>query len=396
MTDEATLALGRDAMRALLGVDALYRAESGDGDGLAVLNMDTEGRHPAEGFAGYEAARARFRTLREEAAALPAIDRRRYYDRLCHSTLAFIRWRMVGLPFERQLTDFLHVPARPASGAELDTLRDDIHGLLGAMGYDGDLAARCHAWEERNRVEPEAVAETLTALLDEAWTRTEERLLPIPAPRSDGMRVRTVSGVAYNARCDYAGRTIELNTDPVLTRQALKHLAVHEGCPGHYVQFKLRETWARSGEAAADVLLSVVNTAGSSVFEGIADAGTAMVGWVESDDDRLQALLNRYRAGLGTQAAWRLHALGTPEPEVGDWLRARALVGGEGWVENRMRFIAAPARAVLIWSYWWGEASVAPAWARVAEEDRPAFLRFLHGRMHAPDTVGMFVGEHRA
>ncbi len=391
--DEPTLAFGKEAIRALLGVDALYRAESEDGEGLAVLNMDREGAFPAESLVSYEAARERFRSLREQAAGLAEPDRRRYYDRLCGSTLAFIRWRRVGLPFEVQLTDFLHVPARPASAGELDRLRDDINALLGAMGYQGDLARRCRAWEERNRVEPEAVAGTLEALLDEAWTRTEERLLPIPAPRSDGMRVRTVSGAHYNARCDYLARTIEVNTDPVLTRPALKHLAVHEGCPGHYVQFKLRETWARDGTAAADVLLSVVNTAGSSVFEGIADAGTVMIDWVESDDDRLHGLLNRYRAGLGTQAAWRLHALGLPAPAVTDWLRDRALVGGDGWVENRMRFIAAPARAVLIWSYWWGEASVAPTWARVDEGARAEFLRFLYGRMHAPDTVGMFAGR---
>lgn len=388
--DDATLAFGAAATGALLGVDALYRAESGDGEGLAVLNMDREGTFPAEATASYEEAHTRFRALRREAAGLQEADRRRYYDRFCHSTLAFIRWRMMGLSFERQLTDSLHVPARPASAGELDRLRDDLNALLGTMGYQGDLATRCRVWEERNRVGPEAVAETLEDLLDEAWTRTEERLLPIPADRSDGMRVGTVSGVPYNARCDYHARTIEVNTDPVLTRPALKHLAVHEGCPGHYVQFKLRETWAREGTAAPDVLLSVVNTASSSVFEGIADTGTVMIDWVESDDDRVQSLLNRYRAGLGTQAAWRLHALGTPAAGVTDWLRAHALVGGDGWVDNRMRFIEAPARAVLIWSYWWGEASVAPTWTRVGEAARPDFLRFLYGRMHAPDTVGMF------
>jgi hypothetical protein len=390
MTDPRTLAFGREAAAALLGVDALYRAESGDGDGLVVLNMDGEGRIEPDRFEGYEAARARFAELRRVTDGLPEPDRRRYYDRLCHSTLAFIRWRTEGLPFEAQLADFLHVPARPASRRELDSLRDDMHGLLGTMGHGGDLAARCRAWEERNRVDPSAVAPLLEELLDEAWTRTEDRVVAIPAPRSDGMRVATVSGVPYNARCDYLRRTIELNTDPVLTRPALKHLAVHEGCPGHYVQFKLRETMARAGEAADDVLLSVVNTASSSVFEGIADAGMEAAGWLESDDDRLQALMNRYRAGIGTVAAWSLHAEGRPAGEVTDRLRALALVGGDGWVENRMRFIAAPSRAVLIWSYWWGEASVAPAWAGIGAGDRPAFVRFLYGRMHSTDTVGMF------
>lgn len=390
MLSEATLAYGREAIAALLGVDALYRAESGDEAGLAVLNMDVEGRYAPEPFEDYAAARARLEALRLHAGGLPEPDRRVYYDRLCRSTLAFARWRERGLPFERQLADFLHVPASPASGAELDALRLDLRALLDGMGYGGDLRAQCAAWEERNRVPPEDVPGVLASLLEEAWDRTEERLVRIPAPRSDGMRVRAVSGAAFNARCDYPGRTIDLNTDPTLTLPALKHLAVHEGCPGHYVQFKLREALEREGSAPADVLLSVVNTASSSVFEGIADAGVEMLDWVDSDDDRVQALVNRYRAGIGTVAAWKLHAAGEPEAAVADWLREASLVGGDGWVDNRMRFIAAPARGALIWSYWWGERVVAPAWRGVPPERREDFLRFLYGRMHCNESVGMF------
>lgn len=387
---DATLALGERVMTALLGVDALYRAESGDGDGLAVLNMDTEGRYAPDAYGGYEDAAASFREIRRDAAALPEEDRRVYYDQLCHSTLAFIRWRSGGLTFRQQLADFLHVPAVPACEEELDVLRAEMRRLLDATGLRGTLAEQCQAWEERNRVAPEDVPHVLGDFLHQAWGRTEEAIVSIPAAFSDGMEVATVRGVAYNARCDYGARTIELNVDPILTRPGLKHLAVHEGYPGHYVQFKLRETWAREGTAPADVLLSVVNSASSSVFEGIADAGMAAAGWVDATDDRLQGLLNRYRAGIGTVAAWRLHAEGHPEGEVDAWLRANALVGGDGWVENRMRFIAAPARAVLIWSYWWGEPTVARAWDRVPPERRADFVRWLYGRMHSNDTVGMF------
>jgi hypothetical protein len=387
---DATLALGRRAIAGLLGVDGLYRAESSDGDGLAVLNMDVEGAHRPEAFATYREAAAFFCELSADAASLPEADRRRYYAQLAASTLAFVEWRTRGLPFRAQLEGFLHVPPAPASEEELDALRSAMRALLDRMGYPGGLAEQCRAWEERNRVLPQDVSGVLGELLDRAWELTEERLAPIPAPRSDGMKVLEVTGVAYNARCDYLRRTIELNVDPVLTRPALKHLAVHEGYPGHYVQFKLRETWAREGTAPADVLLSVVNTASSSSFEGIADAGMEAIGWVDSDDDRFHALMSRYRAGIGTAAAWLLHAEGRPEQEVAGWLRARSLVGGEGWVQNRMRFIAAPARSALIWSYWCGEASVAPVWRRVPAGRRGDFVRWLYGRMHSNETVRMF------
>ena len=387
---DRTLDFGREITTAILGVDSLYREESGDETGLAVLNMDTEGEFGPEPFRGYAEATERWTELRRRAAELPEPDRRTYYDQLAHSTLAFMRWRSGGLTFEAQLGDFLHVPVGPVPDAEVDALRSGIRSLLEGMGYHGDLTAQCAAWEERHRVPPEAVEEVSRELMDEAWVRTNERVVEIPADRSDGMQVQAVTGVPFNARCNYSIRRVELNVEPTLTRPALRHLAVHEGYPGHYVQFKLRETWYRDGTAPADNLLSVVNTASSSVFEGIADTGLAMIGWDESDDDRVQSLMNRYRSAIGTGAAWRLHALGWSREQATDWLRGQALTGGEGWVTNRMAFVAAPSRAVLIWSYWWGEPAVTAAWDAAPEDRRDDFVRFLYGRMHSNRTVEMF------
>ena len=194
----------------------------------------------------------------------------------------------------------------------------------------------------------------------------------------------------FNARCDYKHRTVELNIDPVLTRQSLKHLAAHEAYPGHYVQFKLREVLYREGKAAADGLLSVVNTASSSPFEGIADNGLRVIDWLDSADDQFYWVMSRYRTGIATAAAWRLHAEQWPRLQVVEWLKGRALIGGDGWAENRMGFISAPHRSALIWSYWHGEASVTPVWERTPKARRGALLDYLYGRMHSVDTVGMF------
>ena len=385
-----TLRFGRDLTTALLGVDAFYRRESGDEDGRVVVTLDEAGKFRPDPFDSYEDARHLFADLRARAVSLPEPDRRTYYDQVCHSTLAFITWRSSGLPFRAQLADFLHVPPAPASDAELGQLKAEMRTLLTRLGYPGDLAAQCAAWEERHRVPAADVPGVLAALMLEAWDRTEKRLLPIPAPKSDGMKIVAVSGVAFNARCNYLHRQVEINTDPILTKPGLKHLAVHEGYPGHYVQFTLRHQRYLDGTAPADGLLSVVNTASSSVFEGIADHGMVMLDWIDSDDDRLLSLMTRYRSGIGTGAAWRLHALGESAAPVTDWLRSVALTGGEGWIANRMSFIEAPARAVLIWSYWWGEPTVAAAWNRVPPPRRAEFVEFLYGRMHSNTSVGMF------
>ncbi|MGL4647854.1 MAG: hypothetical protein ACRC1H_00495 [Caldilineaceae bacterium] len=389
MLSDATLVYGERAARALLGVDALYRRESGDEDGLVVLDMSNGALQPVP-YTDYADATAAWQELDSAAAALPEADRRLYYHQLSGSTLAFIRWRSQGLGLADQLAQFLHVPAAPVSDTELDAMRSDLRRLLTSMGFAGDLAAQCSAWEAGVRVPPDEVAPTLQTLFDEAWDRTQQ-VLPIPAPKADGMQVEGVRGVAFNARCNYLARKVELNIDPVLTRPGLKHLALHECYPGHYVQFKLREVWYHEGRAPADGLLSVVNTASSSPFEGIADHGIFLLDWVDGDDDRVQHLLSRYRSAIGTVAAWKLHALGDSDATVRAWLAQQSLVGGAGWVDNRMRFIAAPARAVLIWSYWHGQPAVTAAYDAVPSDRRAAYLEFLYGRMHSVQTVAMFV-----
>ncbi len=382
-----TLAYGERVAAALLGLDALYRAESGDEDGLVVLDMSGGALKPAP-YVDYAEARHAWQALEADAAALPEADRRMYYQQLAGSSLAFIQWRTSGLSLADQLRGFLHVPSAPVSEDELAGLRAELGDLLTRMGFAGDLATQCQAWQESVLVPPDAVATVLQGLFDEAWERTN-RILPIPADKSDGMQVATVRGVAFNARCNYLERKVELNVDPVLTYPALKHLALHECYPGHYVQFKLREVWYHEGRAPADGLLSVVNTASSSPFEGIADNGIFLLDWFDNDDDRVQHILSRYRSAIGTVAAWKLHALNEADAEVRAWLAAASLGGGSGWVDNRMRFIAASGRAVLIWSYWWGQ-TVNDAYLAVPAARRADYLEFLYGRMHSPQTVAMF------
>ena len=390
MLSKETIEYSKRLTPVILAVDALYTAETGETDGLVVQKLKTAENYRPAPFKTYAKAREVLVELKAEAARLPESDRRVYYEQMCHSLLAFATWRENGLPFTEQLKQFIHIPAQPASDTELDKLRGKMRELLIQMGYTGDLAAQCAAWEERQKVPVDEVTGVLEAFMDEAWDRAEKYLFKIPAEKSDRMRVIPVTGVHFNAMCNYSERRIHLNVDPVLTRPGLKHLTVHEGIPGHYLQFKMREIGLLEGTGAADSSLSVVNTAGASVFEGIADNGLRMLNWFDSDDDRLQGAMNCYRAGIGTGAAWRMHALGWSKEKVTDWLRSQCLVGGEGWIANRMSFISAPARAVLIWSYWWGEAVVRPVWEKVPAAHRAEFLQFLYDRVHSNDSIAMF------
>ena len=179
-----TLDFGREVTRAILGVDSLYRAESGDETGLAVLNMDTEGAFSPEPFGSYEDAADRWRGLGEAASGLTEADRRTYYAQLADATQAFIRWRREGLDFETQLGSFLQMPAEPVPDQTLDTIRSELRGLLGTMGYHGDLVTQAAAWEDRNRVPADEVEEVSRELMHEAWRLTNERVVEIPADES--------------------------------------------------------------------------------------------------------------------------------------------------------------------------------------------------------------------
>lgn len=229
---QPTLALGRRVCSALLGVDALARKDGAD-YALAVVNMDLGKEFAPEPFSGWAAARSCWQQIKIDAAELPELDRRTYYDDLCHSTLCFIAWRSDGISFQEQLAGFLHCRAQPATESELQTIKNQMYELLGRLGHRGDLADRCSAWEKSCSVPAEEVAAVLAKLMDEAWQRSNDDLLPggIPAARSDAMQIKTVRGVPFNARCGYLERIIELNVDPVLTLPSLKHLAVHEACP---------------------------------------------------------------------------------------------------------------------------------------------------------------------
>jgi hypothetical protein len=397
MLSDQTIAFGESFTGALLGLDALYAAEqqkpetSGESDieRLVVLNLSTT--HQPQPYASYDEAIAQFSALALEAQALPEPDRRVYYREAAGSAIAFAEWRLHGLPFSAQIRRFLHVPPEPASEQALDTLRRELRSLLNELGYSGDLEAQCAAWESRHRVPRDEIVATLESLLDEAWDRTAE-LIDIPAEKADYMRVTPISGVPFNAQCDFASRQIRLNIDPILTVPSLRHLAVHEGCPGHYLQFKRRQASYLAGESPADGLLSVVNTASSSPFEGIADYGLTVIDWDRDLDGKLASVLARHRSGIATRAAWRLHEQQWDPTQVRDELRRDALVGGEGWVDNRMRFISRPDRSALIWSYWQGEPNVAAPWqtAVSAGADWAAWISFVYDRMHSINSLAMF------
>jgi hypothetical protein len=384
---DQSLAFGERLASATLGIDALYRAEpGGDGDreGLAVLNMGWDKVTP---FADYRQAREHLAELAQGTFRLPEPDRRVYMLQACLSLDAFCAFRQGELPsLMAQVGLFLHVDNAPASEAELDALCARLHTLFTGMGYTGDLAEQARRWEEKNRVPADEVAGEMNRLILLARERCG-RILELPEAE---YRCETQRGGAFSARSEYDRLCVLVNIEPTYTYPALKHLVCHEVYPGHYLQFSHRKTLYQRGLASADGLLSVVNHASSATFEGIADMGIHFLDWVESDDDRAYALLSTLRSASGTVSAYQMHTLGWGRERMLTWLRPYALVGGEGWLNSRMRFVEDPARAALIWSYWRGDQAVERVCRGVEQRNMPRFFETIYGRLHTPASLQLF------
>ncbi len=385
---DQTIAFSVRVARATMGVDALYRKETGLTDlhdGLVVLNMS--GVRP-EAYENYQAAQAHLAELAQAALALPEPDRRLYYAQACTSLWSFCQWRRGGLDaMDSQIGTFLHVDPAPAAQAELDAYQAELYRMLGEAGYDGDLKQRIDAWEQKNLAPADEVQGRMDELMAEARQRTGEIL---PLPEGDEYHCETVASGPFNASSDYGNRRVIINTAPVLTVQKLKHLVCHEVYPGHFMQFTLRRQAWEQGTGGLDGTLSVCNHSSSSTFEGIADCGIRFLDWDEGVDDRISALISVIQSALGTAASYRMHTLGWESGRVEDFLRQNAPGGGQGWVDNRMRFISDPARSALIWSYWRGDGGVFPVWERVEKNDRPRFYTYIYNRLHTVQSLQLF------
>ena len=390
MLSDKTLRHGEELCAVTLGVDKLYRKDIGEEStkalqGLAVLNM---GKVPAKEFSDYSQARQSLSELAKNALSLPEEDRRLYYTQASISLDSFCASRMGLLPsLSSQIGMFLHVNPAPVSDAEIDRFKQEIRSMLTSMGYSGNLAEQCDKWEEKNRVPADEVKGVMEELMAEARERTGEIL---ELPENDYYSVVTEKGCPFNAASYYEKRHVVINIDPILTRQGLKHLVCHECYPGHFMQFSLRQRLYEKGLAAADGLLSVCNHSSSATFEGIGDVSLEFINWIQDDDDRVMQLLSEFKAALGTAASYRLHELKMPASEVENWLRSHALVGGEGWVANRMGFISDLSRSALIWSYWRGDQGVFDVWRRVDKNDRPRFFNYIYDRLHTVQSMQLF------
>ncbi len=376
--------------QATLGMDQLYRAQKG-GSGV----LDREGLVPViltdllpTKFADWDEADAHLLDLANQVTRVNDAMRRDYLVEMIESLHGLVATsRGDAQTYLERVEQCLRVSAKPVSLEAMDHYRGEIDRLLRKLGYtQGTLDGRVTRWESDNQVPRDQVENVLRGLLIEARRRTEEKMFALPDIPFEPVGV---SGVPFSAYCDYLGRQLRVNVDMRYTRSALKHLACHEGYPGHLVHLAVREERTKSGAMPIDAALVVTNSASSAIFEGIGENGIYFLDWIESPEDELAMTLNRLRSSARMNAALMIHHESKPLEQVKAYLQETCFAT-PAWVESRIAFLTHSLRAPFIFAYWCGDMGVDHVWQRVKPNHRQAFFQHLYYHMHTTMTLAKY------
>lgn len=383
MIGEREWQFGQSLVQLILGVNELYlslmpaETEGLAREGYVAINLSRLDPFP---MASYAAAQARTDELRRELANLDlAENRRQYFSDYLTSIDCFCRWRDTNdVAYPELVHSLMGIPGDPP---ELEPLADATDALLRDAGFSGDMFEMMGGFRRSRQVDPEKVVQSLTDYMVEARAWVVEHMFPLP----DDFQFTVVGerGVAYNAYCAYVDRAVQINLDIPFTHEDLKHLACHEAYPGHSTQMQRHEQLVAANEMTEDGLLVVTDTPTTPLFEGIGEIGLTLLGWDQSQPERINRALGRLNSAVGCWAGY-LFAQGRHQEGMDLMLR----YGGEEWTTARARLLSMPIRLPFIYAYFYGDRLVHGVLERTA--DRGVFLTYLYALNHSPASFELF------
>jgi hypothetical protein len=278
--------------------------------------------------------------------------------------------------------DFYDLPARPASEAELDSLRREIRRILHVSRSDG-LRTAVEDWEREHRVSPEAVLPTMARDLQLA-RRDARRMFKLP--KTERVRLVATHGRSISGICEYVREyrsTVKLNTDLPWTGPALRDMAAHEAYPGHHVHQATREWEYLHGDFPREAAVSLAVCPMGPVEEGIGENGLGFLGWDRTPEDRMTLLLNRLRWGTEVNLAWMVHRE-APRRELLRYAMGSGLVDWQQAVRD-VRYARNRMWASYAFCYWYGTAMIRKQFLQM--DGDPAIFDVLYWRPHTVRTL---------
>ena len=387
--------IGAELTAVTMGLDRFERSASAgegllDGEGLVPIYLGDD-LIEAKAYRGWDEVFGDLDRLADAAAGTDEGARGTFLRGMVHSLGAAARlFSGEAMDYAGKVSDLVGAEARPVPEEEIAAHTDALDAGLARAGFvRGRLRERVEAWEEARAVAPERIEAEFRTLMGEARARTAAMILD---PGDYDMTLNPLRDVPFTARCGFAERRMDLNVDNAFTRAALKHLVAHEVFPGHATQLLYTRAEVAAGRSEADALLCTANAVTGCVQEGIGDQGVQLIDWIEDEDDLIHLALRSLKSAVQTTAAWRLMAEGAPAERVADYMRTVGC-GQEAWVKGRLRMAAHPFRGPFIASYYAGNESVRRVRERVGDGERDAFIHYLYGQAHSPESLEMFGRE---
>ena len=377
--------VGYDITAIALGMDALERRLQQGGKAL-----DTEGLIPIytgedlvepNRYADWTEAQRDLAAITAKIGECPLDTRKSFLEALVRSLRAAIKvFRGEPTSFAYRLEHLVGVPAGPADEKVIEELREEIDRALARRNIiRGSLAERVQSWQGSKFIPVEKLESEYRMLQEEAVRRTAQRVFDVGDFR---MELVLTSGTHAAGRCNFLGKTMEINTDIGCTRAALKHLVTHENFPGHATQLLYTADAYRKGNASADVLLCTLNGIPGVIQEGIGDQATEIIDWVEDDDDVIQIALRRLRIAVATTASWKLMQLGEDEQSVVRYIKETGFAINP-YVDGRITQAKHIYRGPFNASYYHGNQAVREVRLHTPKERFGDFITYLYGRMHS-------------
>jgi hypothetical protein len=297
------------------------------------------------------------------------------------------------IPYAERVATYLQVPGERVPSTVIQSLETELRSLMVEAGYPDDLSVAIPQWRESQTIRGEALVKQARSFLQQAHERTQERVLPLPAEHQVALtfpRNYPYRGYSDYSR-DYQGRVF-LNGDIGWEIPGLKHVVCHEAFPGHQTFSATREQLFRSGALPVEGTVYFGNTPMTPIVEGIAEVGQEILGMVETIDDRIYDLYNRFSSAISTNLAFDCNADGMDQETAVTQLMNSIHVS-RVFAEKRYHFWTNALWCTSFPHYWYGREFMRENYFKM-ENDLPAFFRMVYTEPHTVRTLREAIQNH--
>ena len=278
----------------------------------------------------------------------------------------------------------LACPLEPPDQAELDELELEVTRLAIELGGRGSDPVG--ALERAALIQGE---EKWDAALDAYRAGRRWALMKFPIPFREGLDIaRTTDPITslHLAWREPDRMVFEVNVDVPRTRATIDYEVAHNIYPGDYLHMAVlsQGTYGEEGRLAACIKLK--NAPENVIAEGIEETAPFRLRPQHSAEEELSWKLEWLRRGACLTGAIRRRQHGEPRRDVVDHLERLGHMDEARALQELSR-IEHQLWGTYQYTYWLGRHLVQQSDERAgAQASSPAYLRWLYGGLHIPET----------